>query len=990
MKHNSLFRRAGAILCTAALILSLAPATLAAGSSPAVSSNINKEDYTTWSKPVTSYLYENGTGGLTRVEYTGGQVVVENYSSSFAFLDSRTIQPELPIWGGFFAGENYNFLIFGQQNTAESDSAEVIRVVKYDKNWNRLGAASLKGANTTVPFDAGSLRCDEYGGYLYIRTSHEMYTSSDGLNHQANLTMAVRQSDMTITDSFCKVMNISYGYVSHSFNQFLLVDEDGKIIALDHGDAYPRSAVLTGYYSNASTGRFSGSGYDWCWNMDLMKFAGSVGDNTTGASVGGLAETANGYAMTFNYDGAGGRGDRSVYFQYMDKATGKGRQYQITSSGGSATPVLAPTGPDGGYLLWNGKSGYTVSDTLYYLPYGSDGVPGATQTANAPLSDCQPIPYGDGVVWYVTENSVPTFYTLNASGVTAHALGEAAPEPTPTPTPTPTPSQNPQPEGTPADPRAAATVPQAVEQADALASRFDHTTDAFAAVDSSGTLWAWGTSYFMKDVFTDGMTKPVALMDHVEQVSLVETGYTGVVLAVKEDHTLWGVGTLGYLGFPKDNPEFFSAAPVKLMDNVKAVSGSSFGAMVLKQDGSLWYLGSPADGELGDGSAYSDTADCPAGTYHVMDNVKMVASGYYRFAALKTDGSVWVWGADGYAGDGKLISWLGDAPQKFTKILNNMISVGMDGENGWAIDSNGALWSWGLNEQGQVGNGGASDTTDSFTQCKAQVKPVKILDRDIISASVGMAVAKDGTCYRWGTDDWDTPVTAANSTPARSGSGLVIASDYVRDNGDLMAPLPSDCTQVVRFLSGFFQTGGSTSVSFTDVPASAWYAQYVSTAAQAGLMNGVGNGKFNPQGIMSTAEVVALTARLHAERNGKTIPTASGAWYQGAYDYCVNNGLFTKSEVPLSTMGNKATRFQMVDLMDRAVPDSEMKPVNTVPDGGVPDLRESDPYGAVVYRWYRAGITEGDQSGRFNGSSQISRSEVATLLCRLAGLTPRV
>ena len=40
-----------------------------------------------------------------------------------------------------------------QSNAAESDSAEVIRVVKYDKDWNRLGAASLKGANTTIPFD---------------------------------------------------------------------------------------------------------------------------------------------------------------------------------------------------------------------------------------------------------------------------------------------------------------------------------------------------------------------------------------------------------------------------------------------------------------------------------------------------------------------------------------------------------------------------------------------------------------------------------------------------------------------------------------------------------------------------------------------------------------------------------------------------------------------------------------------------------------------
>ena len=109
-------------------------------------------------------------------------------------------------------------------------------MVKYSKDWQRLGQASLYGANTTVPFDAGSLRMDEYGGYLYIRTCHEMYTNSDGLNHQANLTMAVRQSDMSVTDSYYEVMNTDYGYVSHSFNQFILVDEQGRIVTLDHGD----------------------------------------------------------------------------------------------------------------------------------------------------------------------------------------------------------------------------------------------------------------------------------------------------------------------------------------------------------------------------------------------------------------------------------------------------------------------------------------------------------------------------------------------------------------------------------------------------------------------------------------------------------------------------------------------------------------------------------------------------------------------------------
>ena len=89
-------------------------------------------------------------------------------------------------------------------------------------------------------------------------------------------------------------------------------------------------------------------------------------------------------------------------------------------------------------------------------------------------------------------------------------------------------------------------------------------------------------------------------------------------------------------------------------------------------------------------------------------------------------------------------------------------------------------------------------------------------------------------------------------------------------------------------------------------------------------------------------------------------------------------------------MTNTATRYLMVELMDRAVPASEKQATQTLSDGYVPDLRESDPYGDVVYTWYRAGILEGDSAHRFNGSTQITRAETAAILCRLAGLTPRV
>ena len=176
------------LILALALCLGLATAVFATDAQPTVSTNKNRQDYTTWASPVKSYLYENPNGGLTRVELTGGvwsysyvdgklqstqskqEIIVEDYSSAFALRSSRTVPMELSIWGGFYAGRDYNFLIFGQDNVEENDSKEVIRIVKYSKDWQRLGQASLRGANTIHPFDAGSLRCDEYGGYLYIRT----------------------------------------------------------------------------------------------------------------------------------------------------------------------------------------------------------------------------------------------------------------------------------------------------------------------------------------------------------------------------------------------------------------------------------------------------------------------------------------------------------------------------------------------------------------------------------------------------------------------------------------------------------------------------------------------------------------------------------------------------------------------------------------------------------------------------------------------------
>ncbi len=423
MKYSSIF-------LTLIFCLGLLPTTVMAA---VESTNIRCQDYSIKSRPVRSYLYDNGSG-LTRVECISDDVEVEDYSYDFELLFSRCIDMELPIFGGFFAGEEYNFLIFGQNNEEEDDDKEVIRIVKYDKDWNRIGDAGLFGANTIHPFHAGSLRCDEYGGYLYVRTCHEMYTTEDGHNHQANLTFSVREKDMEVTDFFYGILNESIGYVSHSFNQFILVDEEGNIISADHGDAYPRSHVLMRYSIKAGEDKFIGRSTSI---VDLVVFPGSIGQNSTGSSLGGLVETSQGYVSAYNLcSDSSLSGERDVYLSFVPKKSFSEEKIttaKLTAQPGSSTPVLAPTGLSGGYVLWDEKDGYSNTGNMCYAKYNADGTVGRVTNAPGALSDCQPIPYGSGVVWYVTgesyNDSAPVFYTLDDGGLTAHpSISPAGPE----------------------------------------------------------------------------------------------------------------------------------------------------------------------------------------------------------------------------------------------------------------------------------------------------------------------------------------------------------------------------------------------------------------------------------------------------------------------------------------------------------------------------------------------------------------------------------
>ena len=385
--------------------------------------NASDNHYNTWSSVTNSYLVQNSDGTLTRLENTSSGIVVENYSTDGKKLISqRTISKELNVFGGFYSGKDYNYLVFGQNNTAESDSKEVVRVVKYTKSWSKVNSCSISGVNTTKPFSAGSLRMEEAGGKLYVYTCHEMYADSDGINHQANMLFTIDESSMSLTDSMYDVSNLTDGYVSHSFNQFIKADESGKYIyRVDHSES--SNYTMNGSYlsvNGITLTKYKADGKSTAVSVSIPVKFDMNKSNYTGASIGGFELGSGNCLIAYAKDVSSSCKTRNVYISVTDELFNGTQNIALTNYGTSSkvtcrTPQLIKINDNLFLVMWeeyNSSTGKTATKTMTVDSNGKTVIKAISHSFG--LSDCQPVVCSDGMVkWYVTNNSAPTLYKLS-------------------------------------------------------------------------------------------------------------------------------------------------------------------------------------------------------------------------------------------------------------------------------------------------------------------------------------------------------------------------------------------------------------------------------------------------------------------------------------------------------------------------------------------------------------------------------------------------
>ena len=174
--------------------------------------NLESQNYSVWSSTVNSYLTQSPDGGLMRVQagaIDSQTLLIEYYDKQYNLQKTMTLQLSLPIFGAFYEDDNNYYILTGANNQERDNTKEVYRLTKYSKDWKAQGSCGLFGANTTIPFDAGSARMARYGNYIFVRTCHEMYSG-----HQANVTFSVDTSNMSVIESITGVVD-GVGYVSH-------------------------------------------------------------------------------------------------------------------------------------------------------------------------------------------------------------------------------------------------------------------------------------------------------------------------------------------------------------------------------------------------------------------------------------------------------------------------------------------------------------------------------------------------------------------------------------------------------------------------------------------------------------------------------------------------------------------------------------------------------------------------------------------------------
>jgi alpha-tubulin suppressor-like RCC1 family protein len=247
------------------------------------------------------------------------------------------------------------------------------------------------------------------------------------------------------------------------------------------------------------------------------------------------------------------------------------------------------------------------------------------------------------------------------------------------------------------------------------------------ALRSDGTVWAWGDN--ADGELGTGTTARSLVPVRVKGL----TGITeisagrGFSLARRSDGTVWawGINSAGELG---NGTTVNSLIPVQVsgLSHVTSIAAGGFAGYAIRTTStgatSAWAWGTNSDGELGDGTtAGHDTPEQVTGI--AAPGIASIAAGWVYALALGTDGSVWGWGDDANGELGNAPTSTALRPVQTRLPGSGIVQLAASSEliaqlftgsvflHTLALRSDGTVWAWGDNSEGELGDGGTGGPT---------------------------------------------------------------------------------------------------------------------------------------------------------------------------------------------------------------------------------------------------------------------------------------
>lgn len=173
--------------------------------------------------------------------------------------------------------------------------------------------------------------------------------------------------------------------------------------------------------------------------------------------------------------------------------------------------------------------------------------------------------------------------------------------------------------------------------------------------------------------------------------------------------------------------------------------------------------------------------------------------------------------------------------------------------------------------------------------------------------------------------------------------------------------------------------------TFSDVALKDWFSSSVQSVYELGLMAGESEDKFNPNGSITIAQSIAIASRIHATYHTGSqdvLNQYSGdKWYSGVEQHAIENGLIKQGDFTSESMNRPATRAELIYILDGAVPDTMLEPINSV--NNIKDMNMSSKYGNEMYRMVNAGVISGYKDNTIKPNNKITRAEVSAIVSRL-------